>query len=169
MKTLAPAIDVVVDANVWAHSANPQNRYFEASVLLCEATPAASYVLCVDVGWSMDDTNRSRIGAEYRKYVRFGTPGYEAIVWLATHERVRFIDPTISNADRVAVNRSLPRNNHDRHYLRLSICTADRVLCSHDFDDFTSEVRAACRRRWGLAIVDAKDLASAIVPQESAQ
>lgn len=152
-------MEVVVDANVWAHADNEDVSYVDACVLLCSQIASTTFVLCVDGGWSMDDTNRSRIGVEYQDWVRVGSLGYHAIVWLASNERVVFIENMKpSDADRQAIAALLPNNKHDRHYLRLVICTADRLFISHDYEDFTDEVRDACESRWGVRILEIHDL-----------
>jgi hypothetical protein len=159
-------LQVVIDANVWAHAANQRDPHFATSLELCEITPNADYLLCVDSGWTMDDSNSSRIGAEYRQWIKFGSPGFEAIIWLATHERIRLFNVVLPESERRRVNRLLPRNNHDRHYLRVTICTLNRLLVSHDYDDFTERVRTECARTLDVSVVAAHELLLLIRGQE---
>jgi len=85
-------------------------------------------------------------------------PGFHAVEWLAKTGRVRYVKVKVATNDRRAVNKMLPRNSKDRHYLRLLICTVERIFASHDFDDFTEAVRLACKKRWDTVIVEVDDL-----------
>lgn len=156
-------MEAVIDANVWAHANNADVAWHDDSCkLVCavlDGTVDSEFVICVDGGWTMSDDNRSRIGAEYRKWIRFGTLAYEAVVWLATNGRVRFYEDTKpSENDRKAIEALLPDNAHDRHYLRLVICTPDLTLVSHDWEDFTEEIRDRIDERWGVRVIEVHDL-----------
>ena len=59
------------------------------------------------------------------------------------------------------------RNAVDRTFLKVTVNSKERILVSHDFQDFPERIRAACPGELGVTILEASE-AEARVNHESA-
>lgn len=149
-------IDVVVDANVWGHSQNPQNDNFEAANQLIEDLATSDCILCVDEGFSLNEAdNRSIIGREYLDQLRFSSPGFQLIAALGSRGRIRFVSSSVKRESRDAIKRIVGHNTRDQLYVRVTFNTEDRHLVSHDFDDLAVDDRRELRKGIGVVVVNA--------------
>jgi len=156
--TTVPALDIVVDTNVLVHASNEAHPYCHASLAFLSTLLAGTTVLCVDEGFSADESkNASLIGAEYTQHLVFGMPGYAVVQALASTDRLKQVARSVPDNVRRAVKRLVPRNSRDRTFVHVAFNSTDRLLVSHDFDDFGGDIRKKLRQSLGVSIVIADD------------
>lgn len=112
-------VDIVLDTNVLMHAENPEEpRMPMCCELVSQMTNCATH-LCVDEGFDLDEAkNRSVIGSEYLKHLRFGMVGYELVKHLAVSQRVK------------QKSRNVPQNV-SRHIVQQVRKGPDRIYQSH--------------------------------------
>jgi hypothetical protein len=148
--------DIVVDTNVFVHANNPENSYSDESKAFAHTLLAADTALCLDEGFAADEArNRSRIAAEYWQHLSPGMLGHEVIQTLAAARRVRTVELPTDQNDKRTIRRLVPRDATDRAFLGTAIRSDDRVLVSHDFDDFSDDVRDEAEAEWHMRFVEA--------------
>lgn len=148
--------EIVIDTNVFVHAHNNAAPEHDDAKFLCSLIRGAETVLCVDDGFSLNETqNNSRIGREYLDHLRSGTIGFETVALLARTGRVRFVTSKIAASEARWLNQKIPHNPTDRIFVRVTYNTADRLFVSHDRHDFPDEVRESLRARWSLRVVGA--------------
>jgi len=149
-------VDIVVDANVLMHADNPQELRYQNSRALLQALEGCTCTvrLCVDEGFSVDEAdNRSHIGSEYLKHLRFGMLGFSVVTKLAGSLRVKQVPRGVpQNVSRQI--RQVPRGP-DRTYVQVAFNSHDKTLASHDFTDIPATVRRRLRGAIGVSILDA--------------
>jgi hypothetical protein len=118
--------------------------------------------LCVDEGFDLDESkNRSHIGGEYLRHLRFGMLGYEVVTHLAQSSRLRLIQRRVP--ERISKQiRSQIGIGPDRVYVRVAYNSQDRTLASHDFTDIPATVRQRMKISIGVSIVDAEQALTAL-------
>lgn len=90
-------VDVVIDTNVLVHATNPGTARFAASVAFLQALLSSSTALCVDIGFSLDQSsNRGLIAAEYLAKVTSQSLSAIILSQLAQSGRVKVLDLRIS-------------------------------------------------------------------------
>lgn len=139
--------DIVVDTNVFVHSANPRSGYYTSAMQLVSLLQHTTTSLCIDEGFDADATkNRSLLAHEYYANLNFGTIAFAVIAYLAASGRVkqvsRVIPPRLARKVRQLIN-----NRRDRTFVHVTHNSIERVLASHDFQDFTFDVRDELRAR----------------------
>ena len=139
-------IDVVVDTNVWAHAANPNDAHFAVAKAFCDAILASDTALVVDV--------RGAIRTEYRETVRQGY-GAETVAFLARTLRVAEVADSVEPAERSLIRSLVPRNATDRTFVKTALNSAAKVLVSHDDDDFPESVRQELWAQLDVRTIDA--------------
>lgn len=158
--------DIVVDSNVFVHcSGEPGASQCDMSVSFVTALVACETVCRIDEGFSVNEAkNRSLIGAEYLAVIHAGTLGYQVLFRLATTQRLvpHRVTP---KADVRAAKRQIDqliRKKRDRTFLLAAVMSDDRVLVTHDYEDFQVSKRETIRRQLDVAVVDA-DVAEAML------
>ncbi len=149
--------DLVIDTNVLVHAQNPsEQRCADARRLLTTLLDTTA-VLCVDQGFACDEgQNRSHIGTEYLQNLRAGSLALQVIATLAGSGRVRQLGRRAPQATARQINQ-LIRNRVDRVFLSVAFNSTDRVLVSHDLEDFQLPKRDTIRRTLGVRVVEAQD------------
>jgi len=149
--------DIVVDTNVFLHAENRQEPRREQAegLLLALQNQTCTTLLCVDEGFDVNEANnRSHIGSEYLRHLRFGTLAYAVVVHLLGSQRTK------------QVPRGVPRNvsrrisqqgvvGADRTFIKVAYNSQDKTLACHDFDDVPEAVRARLRGSIGVRILAA--------------
>ena len=153
--------ELVVDTNVLVQAGAPDDKFHRDSQSFAKALLSSTVSLAVDGEWSLEDRmNKSLIMKEYIDRVRWGGLGYAVLFQLANTDRVVSKDRTIrgDTAARRAV-RDLVWNKRDRTFAHVAWHTDSRLLVSHDLKDFALERRPDIKRRVGVEVVMANQVA----------
>lgn len=150
--------DVVIDTNVLAHAQDPDNPRFEDSFSLLAQLLRCDTKLCLDEPHNPreSDATTSLIGAEYRDVVRPGSPGFAILVRLFSTARFKVVGTKVGEAERKWGNANL-KKPRDRTFFRVTLCSDERTLVSHDYEDFTEVRREEARKRFAALICAAGD------------
>jgi len=149
--------DIVIDTNVLMHAQNPDELRFSDARQLIESMLACTTSLCIDRGFDIHPArNQSKIGAEYLEKLQPGSLGFALIVSLVEALRLKQTDRLPPRAVSRAINQ-LIRNRRDRTFVGVSYNSTERMLISHDYQDFQPAKRGAIRRQLGVRVIDAKD------------
>lgn len=148
--------DVVVDANVLGHAANPEAKEFARCVAFLRCLEGKTTVVRVDPGFHLEEAkDRSYMGLEYRNHMgTFGSVAFHVVSRLAASERIKEAPDWVEKAINKRINQLL-RNRKDRTYLCVAINTADRTLVSHDYTDFQAGKRQTIEKDLAVSVVDA--------------
>ena len=151
--------DIVVDTNVFVHASNPNVPFHATSLALLRVLGDATVVLCVDEGFDIVEAqNRSLIAGEYYGNLISGMVGFAIIATLASTGRLKQVPKRVPQAVAQKIRRLVPRNPRDRTFLRVSFNSHERILVSHDFDDFGPGVRTALKASVSVAVITAEDV-----------
>ena len=147
--------DIVIDTNVLMHAQNPDEPRFSDARQLIEHMLACLTALCVDRGFNVHPArNQSKIGAEYLDKLQPGSLGFALIVSLVEACRLKQTDRLPPHAVSRAINQ-LISNRRDRTFVGVSYNSTERVLVSHDYQDFQPAKRTVIRRNLGVRVIDA--------------
>jgi hypothetical protein len=152
----------VVDTNVLVHASNPDEPlYFEDSVAFLARLIDTALCIGVDPGFALDETNRSLVGDEYRKWVVNQPPGSlgrEILFQLWTTQRVvetsLKVSPDIHKRVLSFIKGAKPR---DRTFLKLAYKTLRQELVTHDFEDFQKDKRRTIKAKLGVVVCTGAD------------
>jgi hypothetical protein len=137
--------NVVVDANVLAHTQNPRETHHRDAVTFCEALDACSTELFVDTG--------QKIAQEYLTNLSPGSVGFATLANLAAAGRLKEISDTVPRNDHQRIFKLVPGNARDRTYVRVAYNTSERVLTSNDLDDFDPRTRKGLLSAVGVTVL----------------
>lgn len=154
--------DIVLDTNVLLHAHNPEEARHQASQeLLIELRNGATH-LCVDEGFDLDESkNRSQIGGEYLKHLRFGMLGLAVVAHLASSLRIRQLSRSVpQSVGKYIRQQGVPQA--DRIFLFVAYNSQSKTFTCHDFNDVPNTVRARLRDEIGLLILDAGESLAAL-------
>jgi len=148
--------DMVLDTNVFVHADMPKERRRKDSRTLLKKLLAGTMCLRVDSGFSMNESkNKSLIGHEYIKHVRFPMLGYQVLVSLGNAGRIRTATTKITEAERKARDRLGLAKPGDRRMITIAIKSESGILVSHDEADFTKARRKTIKREFSVEVIDA--------------
>lgn len=148
--------DVVVDTNVFLHSADSRQPLRVASREFLNRLLAGTTCLCVDEGFDIEETkNRSVIGCEYLANLRFVMPAFAIVVGLGTRGRIVRVKRTV---DRRAAKKILQllRNKTDRVFIKVTYNSRSHTFVSHDFRDLPPKKRDHLRHTLGVRTITAE-------------
>jgi predicted nucleic acid-binding protein len=151
-------MDVVIDTCTLVHADNPDSDYFEHSVEFVNKMFSNTILCTVDDGFTLDEaTHSSYIALEYLKHLRPTSLGYYLIYHLAQSMRLNFVSKDIPNAHKNFMEQIIV-NKKDIHFLRVTYNSNDKVLVTHDFEDYQKRKRKVIRRNLGLSLVTAEEI-----------
>lgn len=150
--------EVVVDTNVFLHAHNPEEPRFGAALAFCEQLAAAEHTaICVDEGFGWGEaSNESLIGSEYLSHIPAISLAAALIGALLTQGRVHMVSQRLPQRERQIVNQ-LIRNKRDRTFVRVAWNCSDRLLVSHDYQDFGAGKRRKISKLLTVSIVGAEE------------
>lgn len=152
-------VDIVIDNNVLMHSDNEQEPRRNQCVVLLRMLRNCQTHLCVDDGFSLDEAkNRSHIGGEYLRHLRFGSIGFAIVSHLAQSSRIRLVPRKVPQDVSKHIRKQVNKGP-DRTYVKVAFNSTDKTLASHDFEDLPQPVRDRLRNAIGVRIL-AADAAS---------
>ncbi|MBK9175848.1 MAG: hypothetical protein IPM46_05810 [Flavobacteriales bacterium] len=156
-------VELVIDANVLEHANNTAEARQASSINLIEHLLASDELMFLDEGFNVTEaSNRSTIWSEYMARLAPGMLGRDLIITLATSGRVREHTKGVSTNVRRTIEKSV-RKTKDRLYLKVASKTSDRILVSHDFEDFSKEKRKFFKKEIEVHVLEASDYLSGIV------
>ena len=149
--------DIVIDANVFAHSHNPDSSFFDSALAVVNDLLQSMTAL------ALDDTGKAAPALEtshmYREYIECLAPGSlarEVVRLLGDSERIVFyLRPERQSWQ--SCRKLVPKNHVDAIVLGVGLASAEHIVVSNDYDDFPSIVRAKAKRRLGVLVVDSKE------------
>jgi hypothetical protein len=151
-------IDIVVDSNVLSHAQNPEADYFDDSRVLLEKLTAATTLLCMDGRFAVNGGNSSLIGQEYLQNVGFGGPAFAFLLSLMQNDRIKAVPVKVPYHVKKRVDLTVPNNARDRTFVRVAFNSVEKALVSHDYHDFTPDVRKTLRGQLGVVIEEAGEI-----------
>ena len=147
--------DIVIDTNVLMHAQNPDKPRFSDARQFIERMLECTTSLCVDRGFDIDHArNQSKIGAEYLDKLQPGSLGFVLIVSFVEAFRLKQTDRLPPRAISRAINQIIS-NRRDRTFVGVSYNSTERVLVSHDYQDFQPAKRTSIRRNLSVRVLDA--------------
>lgn len=154
-----PLTDIVLDTNVLVHATTGDAKFQGMSIKLLEYLNGSTELICVDEGFSIEDDNSSLIGSEYFKHLKNGMIGYSFVVSILQSRRIKEcpagIPAHVSQKVNQCISHEKPR---DKTFIRIAFNSIDKVLVSHDYEDFDSKKRKYIKREFGVCIVDADEV-----------
>lgn len=150
--------DVVIDTNVFVHTANPGAAEFEAARELVQELLEAHTLLCFDEGAHPTEArNRSKILSEYYSHIDRNSVGYYAVVQLLSDGRMKQVSPRVPERVRKVVGRAV-HDPTDRVFVRVAHNSAEQILVSHDHQGFTPQCKARIAKQCSVEIYSASDM-----------
>lgn len=142
--------DVVVDTNVFQHSADERQRMRVAARQFLIRLLAGKANLCIDEGFDLDESkNKSKIGCEYIANLRFVDSAFQILAALGAKGKIRRIkrtsEPGICKKIRILIH-----NKTDRTFIRVTYASRSQTFVSHDFEDFPAPTRSKLRLQLGV-------------------
>ena len=150
-------VDIVLDTNVLMHADNSIEPRRQMSRDLLVALKDCETHLCVDEGFDLDTSkNRSQIGSEYLKHLRYGMLGLAVVAHLAGSLRLRQVSrrapQNVAKQIRMRVSKGV-----DRTFLLVAFNSNGKTLACHDFNDVSIRVRANLRAKIGVRVLAADE------------
>ena len=147
--------DIVIDTNVFAHADNPQEHRQRDAVELLEALLACDTLLVVDEGLDADEArNRSAIWREIGSVMTPNSFAFYFCQTLLSSGRVAEVSRKVDVAIARKINQCV-RKPMDRTFLRVAYNTDERILISHDFEDFQVRKRRFLEQAISVLVVEA--------------
>jgi hypothetical protein len=152
--------DIVVDTNVMMHAHDPREARQKSCTELLEELLRCDTKLCVDEGFDLAPAkNRSHIGYEYLKHLKFGMLAKAVVEHLATTGRVKMLPRTVPHNVSKHVRTQVGKGP-DRTYLHVAYNSSERILASHDFHDIPQAVRGRLLSKIGVMVLAAEEALS---------
>ena len=152
--------DLVLDTNVILHADNAQEKRCDDAKRLINLLLQNTVILCVDEGFHEDQSrNKSLIAAEYLERFQSGSIGMVLVALLASQGRLSQVSRKVPKSVVRKVNQ-LIRKPRDRTFLRVSYNSVDKVLVSHDFQDFQLPKRRTIRKELLVQVLEALECCS---------
>ncbi len=139
--------DIILDTNVLMHADNPVSGRQEASEHLIILLSNSTTIIYVD--------RAGRIRLEYREYLVPGSVGSAFVSAMVRRSQLVAIEIQARPEDRRWIWKNI-NDPCDRAFLRVAVASKEKVLTSHDFDDFHNRKRSAIRRRLRVSVETAE-------------
>lgn len=115
-------------------------------------------ILCMDEGFSLIEAeNKSFIGYEYLKHIRFGMQGYALILKLVQDNRIDFVTKQVPAPASKTINRTGIKKS-DRIFVKVAYNSSEQILITHDYEDFSTSIRAFLHDKLSIRVIDANEL-----------
>lgn len=152
--------DIVVDTNVLMHASDRKEAKQQDSIDLLNYLTNSTEFLCIDKGFTWDDSNSSLIGAEYRKHIKNGMLAYAFLAKIFSTKRHKEIDlsvlpPAIAKKVNQCISHKKPR---DKTFLRVAYLSHSKTLVTHDQEDFNYKKRKHLGVTFGVNTLDASEV-----------
>lgn len=150
--------DLVLDTNVLVNAGDPKSDKFNDSNSFLISLLQNGTILCVDKGFNMSETtNSSLIFREYRDKLRFGSIGLNLIGKLNSSHRIVGLEKKPKDTGAKNLIEQKIRKKRDRVFVGVAYHSVDKILVSHDFEDFQVNKRVFFKSKLGVEIILALD------------
>ena len=146
-------VDLVVDTNVLMHASNPASGRQEQSGNLLERLYESTTTINVDT--------TGRILQEYLDYLVPGSAGSAFVAAMVRRGQLVRVESTPPQQDRKWIAKTIS-DSGDRAFLRTAVVSVEKLLTSHDFEDFPDRIRRKIRERLDVELLTA-DVTSPLV------
>lgn len=145
-----------MDTNVLVHTQSRESPYFLDAVRFVGALLATKTALCLDQEFDLDNEGQpgSLIGAEYLKHLQPQTYGFIALAALLASGRFKAVGTKVSDQARKWADQQIPKKR-DRTFFRVALLSDEKILVSHDEDDFSPDVRRRAQKEFSVEICTA--------------
>lgn len=148
------AIDIVIDANVFAHAENPNNAYFSSAVDLVTNLVGSDESLALDdTGKRSPNEATSNLYREYTECLSPNSISFVVIKMLLDSGRVTF-HRRPSREIWNKCEKLVPRNRNDAIVLGVGVQTDRHLIVSNDYRDFHSKARKKVLKELDVTILD---------------
>lgn len=132
---------LVIDTNVFVHSANHATGYFDFAVQFLEEFVASTWDICVDEGFDANEAqNRSRIFSEYLRCIPPQSLAREILTEYILLGKILDFGTAVPNQIRQTINSDVV-DASDRVFVKVAYNSSSESLVSHDFAAFPDETR----------------------------
>lgn len=145
--------DIVIDTNVLLHADDPRQAHQAQAYELLQKLRRVTTALCVDEGFDLDESkNASLIGGEYFERLTATHTATALLAHLFANDRVKLVTRSVTPGVQKALNQCV-RKKRDRTFLAVARNSAERILCSHDFEDMQTTKRKFLKDRVGVEVL----------------
>jgi hypothetical protein len=138
--------DVVIDTNVLVHASNCNYEKQQDCIDFINSIMSSSEFMCID-------EYGGTIVGEYKRHLKPGMMGHTLFFKLIKDKRIKEIDRSIDAAINKKINQSGIIKS-DRVFVRITYKSEDKILVSHDFDDFTNGRRNTFKKQLNILIIE---------------
>jgi predicted nucleic acid-binding protein len=150
--------ELVVDTNIFLHSNNAQNKYFESSFKLLNELVDNNIKLCVDDEFNTDEAkNTSWIGSEYVDKIHPGTFGYAILLKTIINGNILQIEKKKFNKQKSKLTK-LIQNKADLVFLIITLGTESQTFASNDYEDFQQDKRNKIYKDYKISILNSNEM-----------
>jgi hypothetical protein len=155
--------DVVLDACIFGHAQNPGlGVYFVEASRFLDALINVEAKLCLDGGVA---SGSSRILAEYRSVIAPTSLAAALLASMLSEGRYVETNPRVSRGVRQCVNRLIAATKAmDRLYVCVACNSREKVLVTHDHEDFPDDVRERIADQLQVSVLEAVDAEPLLSP-----
>lgn len=145
---------IVVDTNVFIHSNNPENEFFDQAVSFLEDLENSTFDIYVDEGLNADEArNTSRIWSEYLRHIPSSTLARSLLAQLLISSRVLDVAAQVDQRISKVINQNV-KDKSDRIFVKVAYNSRSESLVSHDDAAFPTALRKRFRKLGIANIVD---------------
>ena len=148
--------ELVIDTNVLVYASNNDDYAKKQDCInFIDNLIISNEVIFIDLSI---DPNKGIIAHEYYKHLNVGDYGYVLLEKLLSENRIMFIVSTVHpHINKKIYPRIKKEKAWDRVFVRVAYKTANKILVSHDYEDFTISNREYFRKEIGVHIIEAGD------------
>lgn len=143
--------DVVIDTNVFVHAGNPDVEHFDGAIKFLKEVLDSETVICVDKN---KNEYPGKILYEYRDKIRgqhFGSHVFSKLL-----QQKRFVDVKrkIPQKEKKILLRLINKlgSQTDKIFVIVAYNSGEKILVSHDFDDFSRDIRGKLKKDLGVEV-----------------
>lgn len=142
--------DLVVDTNVLVHASNKSYCKQIHCIQLIERLQGSLESICMDTNGFIE--------FEYNKHVKHGSPAFALLLQLLNSNpvRIKYIDRDIPPHVNNKINRTGIKKS-DRIFVRIAFNSTDKILVTHDYEDFTSKKRGYFNEEIGVRVIESEE------------
>ncbi len=150
-------IDIVIDTCVLVHANNPGSGYQEASIELIERLLNKSTKIVVDEDFNLENPSSSYIAKEYSEHLNNTMLGFYFLAHIGRSGRLKFTSKKTNYAFIKFIVQNVS-NKKDHLFLKITYNSTEKILASHDYQDYHKSKRILFKREHKIYILDAKDV-----------
>lgn len=152
-----PIVDIVIDTNILMHANNNEEATQEDCIALINYLLNSTELVCIDTAI---DVNQSRILHEYIDKLRTpGTTGRNFVERMLQWQRFKPVSKSVNQRKTKIINQNINHNkNEDKIFVKVTCNSVEKLLVSHDFEDFQNWKRDLFNDELEIQIVTASEI-----------